>query len=220
MADTKRSSQIPVMSPRSSSLSSPLGLVPPSRYPSVSGSPTLPTPSPSASSNGGGSTPFRSFRNFLSFGGGRHSSNPSVSALPKGPFTGLGPVRRSVNVERRVSSPQLNSRRSEDDYVLSIDFPRPGGDKSTHTPRSQKSDPGLEPPRTPLSQMSHSSRSESPNSDTLGMSLAQCHWPPSYLRNRSLTSGTRASRDRAVYYSRVRDFRDLEAFAKLGYLPS
>ncbi|OJT14558.1 hypothetical protein TRAPUB_8891 [Trametes pubescens] len=172
MADTKRTSQIPVMSPRSSSLSSPLGLVPPSRYPSVSGSPTLPTPSPSASSNGGGSTPFRSFRNFLSFGGGRHSSNPNVSALPKGPFTGLGPVRRSVNVERRVSSPQLNSRRSEDDYVLSIDLPRPGGDRSTHTPRSQKSDPGLEPPRTPLSQMSQSSRSDSPNSDTLASPTA------------------------------------------------
>ncbi|KAI0632597.1 hypothetical protein C8Q77DRAFT_828560 [Trametes polyzona] len=173
MADSKRTSQIPVMSPRSLSLSSSpqLGLVPPSRYPSVSGSPTLPTPapSPSTSSSGGGSTPFRHIRNFLSFGGGKHGSNPGPSALPKSAYTTLGPVRRSVNVERRVSSPQLNSRRSEDDYVLSIDLPRPGGDKSANTPRSQKSDPGLEPPRTPLSQ---SSRSHSPTSDTQSSPLA------------------------------------------------
>ncbi|KAI0640864.1 hypothetical protein C8Q79DRAFT_920364 [Trametes meyenii] len=172
MTDTKRSSQIPVMSPRSSSFpSSHLGLVPPSRYPSVSGSPTLPTPaaSPSSPSNGSGSTPFRSFRNFLSFGGGKHGSSPSVSALPKSAFTTLGPVRRSVNVERRVSSPQLNSRRSEDDYVLSIDLPRPGDGKSLNTPRSQKtSDPGSDIPRSPLSQMSQSSRSQSPVSDSQG----------------------------------------------------
>ncbi|KAH9852874.1 hypothetical protein C2E23DRAFT_885245 [Lenzites betulinus] len=166
MADTKRSSQIPVMTPRSSSLSSPIGLVPPSRYPSVSGSPTIPTPaaSPSPSS---GSTPFRSFRNFLSFGGSKHGSSSSASALPKSAFTSLGPVRRSVNVERRVSSPNLNpSRRSEDEYVLSIDLPRPGGEKSPHTLRPQKSNTGPNTPKTPSSQLSRSSRSESPTSDT------------------------------------------------------
>ncbi|KAI0351114.1 hypothetical protein OH77DRAFT_969571 [Trametes cingulata] len=171
MADTKRTSQIPVMSPRSSSVSSPhLGLVMPSRYPSVSGSPTLPTTpasSPATSSNGGGNTPFRTFRNFWSFGGGKHGPSSSVSALPKSALTTLGPIRRSVNVERRVSTPQLNSRRSEDDYVLTIDLPRPGDGNSTHTPRSQKSgDPGSDMPRTPLSQMSRSSRSPSPTSDT------------------------------------------------------
>ncbi|KAI0820525.1 hypothetical protein BC628DRAFT_1413065 [Trametes gibbosa] len=169
MADAKRSSQIPVMTPRSSSLSSPIGLAPSSRYPSVSGSPTIPTPaaSPSTSSGGGGSTPFRSFRNFLSFGGGKHGTSPSASALPKSALTTLGPVRRSVNVERRASSPHLNSsRRSEDDYVLSIDLPRPGGDKSTHTPRAQRGTNGPDAPPALSSQISRSSRSESPTSDT------------------------------------------------------
>ncbi|KAI0655811.1 hypothetical protein C8Q70DRAFT_936193 [Cubamyces menziesii] len=175
MADTKRTSQIPVMSPRSSSFPSPhLGLVPPSRYPSVSGSPTLPTPasSPTTSANGGGNTPFRSFRNFLSFGSGKHNTSPTASALPKGAFSSLGVVRRSVQVERRVSSPQLNSRRSEDDYVLSIDLPRPGDSKSTNTPRSKSSDPGPDLPRTPISQISQSSRSQSPASDAQASPVA------------------------------------------------
>ncbi|KAI8992730.1 hypothetical protein BD414DRAFT_283691 [Trametes punicea] len=166
MADTKRNSQIPVISPRASSFSS--GLVPPSKYPAVSGSPTLPTPaaSPSNSSSGVGSTPFRSLRNFLSFGGGRHGSSPGASPLPKSAFTTLGPVRRSVQVERRVSSPQLNTRRSDDDYVLSINLPRPGDNKSNNTPQSQQSsDPGPDMPRTPLSQTSQSSRSQSPLDD-------------------------------------------------------
>ena len=139
---------------------------------SVSGSPTLPTPasSPTTSANGGGNTPFRSFRNFLSFGSGKHNTSPTASALPKGAFSSLGVVRRSVQVERRVSSPQLNSRRSEDDYVLSIDLPRPGDSKSTNTPRSKSSDPGPDLPRTPISQISQSSRSQSPASDAQGMS--------------------------------------------------
>ncbi|KAI9060375.1 hypothetical protein FKP32DRAFT_1595454 [Trametes sanguinea] len=166
MADTKRTSQIPVMSPRASSFSSPhLGLVPPSRYPSVSGSPTVPTPASSPSTSSA-NTPFRSLRNFLSFGGGKQGSSPGTSALPKSAFTALGPVRRSVQVERRVSSPQLNSRRSEDDYVLSINLPRPGDDRLTNTPRTQKtSDPGPDMPRSPLSHTSHASGSQSPASD-------------------------------------------------------
>ena len=51
MTDTQRASQIPFMSPRTLSspttlLSPNLGLISPSRYPSVSGRPTLPGPRP------------------------------------------------------------------------------------------------------------------------------------------------------------------------------
>ena len=167
MADTHRASQIPVMSPRAShsgsnslsALPSPhLGLVPPSRYPSVSGSPSIVSPptSPSPPSSGGGSTPFRTFRNFLSFGSSnKHSSSPSVpSAIPKSHFSTLGPIRRSVNVERRASSPQL-ARRSEDDYVLSIDVPRPGDEKPPNTRLSKSSN---------ASPVSHSPFSDSQSS--------------------------------------------------------
>ncbi|EJF58903.1 hypothetical protein DICSQDRAFT_182271 [Dichomitus squalens LYAD-421 SS1] len=162
MADTQRASQIPVMSPRvshsgSSSLgglpSPHLGLVPPSRYPSVSGSPSLVSPptSPSPPSSGGVSTPFRTFRNFLSFGSSnKHAPSPAVpSAIPKNHFGSLGPVRRSVNVERRASSPQL-ARRSQDDYVLSIDLPRPGDEKPPNT-RSSKSSNASPVSQSPLS---------------------------------------------------------------------
>lgn len=156
----------------SGSLSSPtLGLVPPSRYPSVSGSPTLPTPTPSPStSSGGGSTPFRSFRNFLSLsiGGSKHAAQASSpSAIPKSHFGTLGPIRRSVQVERRASSPQLNPRRSEDDYVLAIDLPRPGDDRS-HSSRLLKSAGPSPMARTPLSQTTQSSPAYSPSSETPG----------------------------------------------------
>ncbi|KAI1787096.1 hypothetical protein LXA43DRAFT_737751 [Ganoderma leucocontextum] len=160
MTQTQRASQIPVMTPRASHNGSnlpsalpQLGLVPPSRYPSVSGSPTLPSPgsSPSPPSNGGGNTPFRTFRNFLSFGtSSKHTPSPSLpSAIPKSHFSTLGPLRRSVNVERRASSPQL-VRRSEDDYVLTIDVPRPGDEKSPNTRLSKSSDPSTTS-RSPLS---------------------------------------------------------------------
>ncbi|PIL26362.1 hypothetical protein GSI_12118 [Ganoderma sinense ZZ0214-1] len=176
MAHPQRASQIPVMTPRAphnvsnlpSALPSPhLGLVPPSRYPSVSGSPTLSSPgsSPSPPTSGGGSTPFRTFRNFLSFGSSsKHAPSPSLpSAIPKNHFSTLGPVRRSVNVERRASSPQL-VKRSEDDYVLTIDVPRPGDEKSPNTRLPKSSDPSPAS-RSPLSR-SHSPAGESSASPT------------------------------------------------------
>ena len=181
MADTHRASQIPVMTPRASHTSIPsavpsphLGLVPPSRYPSVSGSPTVSTASSSPSSpTSGGSTPFRSFRNFLSFGVGsssKHATSASVSAVPKNHFSTLGPIRRSVNVERRASSPQLKSRRSEDDYVLSIDLPRPGDEKmKTSNFRLLKSSDPSPTTRSPGSHTTQSPRSHSPVTDDPGM---------------------------------------------------
>ncbi|KAI0742245.1 hypothetical protein C8Q80DRAFT_1109154 [Daedaleopsis nitida] len=150
MTDTQRASQIPVISPRATHTKFPsvaasphLGLVTPSRYPSVSGSPTLPSPTSSPSSpSSNGSTPFRSFRNFLSFGVGssKTASTPTASAIPKSHFSTLGTIRRSVNVERRASSPHLNPRRSEDDYVLKIDLPRPG-DEGLDVRLPKSSDP-------------------------------------------------------------------------------
>ncbi|RPD58644.1 hypothetical protein L226DRAFT_572840 [Lentinus tigrinus ALCF2SS1-7] len=167
------------MTPRASHTSIPsavpsphLGLVPPSRYPSVSGSPTLSTASSSPSSpTSGGSTPFRSFRNFLSFGVGgssKHASSSSVSAIPKSHFSTLGPIRRSVNVERRTSSPQLTSRRSEDDYVLSIDLPRPGGEKTKAS--SSRQPKSSDPSHTTKSSTAQSSRSHSPVTDSAASS--------------------------------------------------
>ncbi|KAI0692251.1 hypothetical protein C8T65DRAFT_745233 [Cerioporus squamosus] len=181
MADTQRVSQIPVMTPRASRTSSfpsavpspHLGLVPPSRYPSVSGSPTVSTTSssPSSSPVSGGSTPFRSFRNFLSFGVGgssKHAPSSSVSAVPKNHFGTLGPtIRRSVNVERRASSPQLKSRRSEDDYVLSIDLPRPGDEKArASNSRLPKSSDLSATTQSSATHTAQSSRSHSPATDS------------------------------------------------------
>ncbi|TFK83496.1 hypothetical protein K466DRAFT_554987 [Polyporus arcularius HHB13444] len=174
MADTQRVSHIPVMTPRGSRTSFPsaipsphLGLVPPSRYPPVSGSPTVSTTSssPSSSPASGGSTPFRSFRNFLSFGGSKHAASSSVSAPPKNHFGTLGPtIRRSVNVERRASSPQLKSRRSEDDYVLSIDLPRPGDEKTRAS--SSRLAKSSDPSSTTKQSASRSPRSYSPDTDS------------------------------------------------------
>ncbi|KAH9942856.1 hypothetical protein B0H21DRAFT_511054 [Amylocystis lapponica] len=119
-------SHIPVMSPRQSSLpasmsSSHLGLVPPSRHLSVSGSPTHTSPTSSASS--GGSTPFRSFRNLLQFGPNK-TPGASSTGHAKSPFGGLGSLRRSMNTERSVSTPHLRRERSyEDSPVLAIDLP-------------------------------------------------------------------------------------------------
>ncbi|CCM04161.1 uncharacterized protein FIBRA_06323 [Fibroporia radiculosa] len=127
MADVQqpRSSQshIPVFTPRKplpSTLSTPhLGLVPPSRHLSVSGSPTHPSPGSTSSSTSGGLTPFRSFRNLFSTTGSKQTSAGS-----KSPF---GAIRRSIHGERSVSAPQLRRESSyEDSPVLEIELPRPG----------------------------------------------------------------------------------------------
>ena len=216
MAHTQRASQIPVMTPRAShsgsnslpsALPSPhLGLVPPSRYPSVSGSPTLPSPgsSPSPPSSGGGSTPFRTFRNFLSFGSSsKHAQSPSLpSATPKNHFSTLGPVRRSVNVERRASSPQL-VRRSEDDYVLAIDVPRPGDEKSPNTRLPKSSDPSPAS-RSPLS------RSHSPVAESSGMFiLANLYCLRTYTCHSLAFKYACGTRVRTLHHPRGRNFRDI-----------
>ncbi|KAI0776538.1 hypothetical protein BD413DRAFT_223068 [Trametes elegans] len=220
MTDAKRSSQIPVMSPRTATFTSQhLGIVPPSRYPSVSGSPTLPTPASSPPSNGGGSTPFRSFRNFLSFGGGKHGSSSSTSALPKSPTATLGPIRRSANVERRVSSPNIQSRRSEDDYVLSIDLPRPGDGKSTDTKRSKKSDPGPEVPKTPVSQASQSSRSHSPVSDAPAPAIAATELSTIIESETSGISKHLPSLDSSQTSNGADSERESEQLSRSGFLP-
>ncbi|KAH9926623.1 uncharacterized protein BXZ73DRAFT_90907 [Epithele typhae] len=140
MADTQRFSQIPVMSSRPSLLSSPsLGLVPPSRYPSVSGSPSLANPAASPTSSSG-STSFRTFKSLLGIGGGNKqaATNTSPSAYPR----------------RRASSPQLKSmRRSEDEYVLSIDLPRPG---------DVKFQPSMSTSSSPVGRTNTSSTNQSP----------------------------------------------------------
>lgn len=125
-------SHIPVMTPRPSqsslpsSLSTPhLGLVPPTRYLAVSGSPTHANvaSNSSGSSSGGGLTPFRSFRNLLSFGPGKnHPSTPppTNSTPPRPPFVNL---RRSVHGDRSVSAPHLPTPRSQDNLpALSIEL--------------------------------------------------------------------------------------------------
>ena len=207
MADTQRISHIPVMSPRAtqpkfpSTASSPhLGLVPPSRYPSVSGSPTIATPTSSPSSpSSSGSTPFRTFRNFLSFGGGgskQANSNAGPSAIPKSHFSTLGPIRRSVNVERRASSPQINAhaRRSEDEYVLKIDLPRPGDEGLFDIRLPRSSDPPMM--STSTLQSAQSSNSHSPVADSPGASLLHTNPSPTHVTScRIHLSDSGTSRD-------------------------
>lgn len=215
MAHTQRASQIPVMTPRvshngsnlPSALPSPqLGLVPPSRYPSVSGSPTLPSPtsSPPSASSGGGSTPFRTIRSFLSFGSSsKHAASPSLpSAIPKSHFSTLGPIRRSVQVERRASSPQL-VRRSEDDYVLTIDVVRPGDEKPPNTRLPKSSDPSLAS-RSPLS------RSHSPVAENSGaFILPHESYPHTYACHSFSLRHARGTRIRTFHNPGGRDFWDI-----------
>jgi hypothetical protein len=107
-------SQIPVMTPRPSqstlpsSLCTPnLGLVAPTRHLAVSGSPTHPPVNSGSSNSPGGLAPFRSFRNFLSFGPGKGSPSNSNTASPSSssstPRASLGGIRRSTNGERSSS---------------------------------------------------------------------------------------------------------------------
>lgn len=123
-------SNIPVLAPRPtanasvtpSMSSSHFGMVPPSKHLSVSSTPSHPS-SPSSSthsSTSGGIAPFRSFRNLLSFGPGKQThSNANV---PRNPFGSLSSIRRSINGERSVSSPQLRRQRSQDEApVVCID---------------------------------------------------------------------------------------------------
>ena len=124
-------SSIPVLAPRQTPnafMGSPMpsphfGMVAPSMHLSVSGSPSHPS-SPSSSthsSTGGGLTPFRSFRNLLSFGPSKHAPSNTNGTVPKGPFGGFSSIRRSINGERSVSSPQLRQERLQDETpVVSI----------------------------------------------------------------------------------------------------
>ncbi|KAI0944232.1 hypothetical protein AcW1_001988 [Taiwanofungus camphoratus] len=130
MAEVQQSSRmvqshIPIVVPRQSALSSPnLGLVSPSRHLSVSGSPTHPSPGSTSSSTSGGLTPFRSFRNLLSFGSSKQTHSATSSSMSKSPFSGLGSIRRSIHGERSVSAPHLRRERShEDSPVLTIELP-------------------------------------------------------------------------------------------------
>ena len=145
-ADTHHSrpsqSGIPVFTPRKSQSSVPstfstphLGLVPPTRHLSVSGSPTHPSPSSSSSSTNGGITPFRSFRNLFSTASGSSKNQPSTPASaplsspkPSFPATALGSLRRSIGGDRSVSAPNLRHNQDpvyEETPVLQIDLPRP-----------------------------------------------------------------------------------------------
>ncbi|EPS93811.1 hypothetical protein FOMPIDRAFT_1038980 [Fomitopsis schrenkii] len=123
VADTHHSrpsqSGIPVFTPRKSQSTVPstfstphLGLVPPTRHLSVSGSPTHPSPSSSASSTNGGITPFRSFRNLFSTASGSSKNQPSTPSpaplsSPKSSFpaAALGTLRRSIGGDRFATSP-------------------------------------------------------------------------------------------------------------------
>ena len=135
-------SGIPVFTPRKSQSSVPstfstphLGLVPPTRHLSVSGSPTHPSPSSSSSSTNGAITPFRSFRNLFSTASGSSKNQPSTptsaplsSPKPSFPATALGSLRRSIGGDRSVSAPNLRHSQEplyEETPVLQIDLPRP-----------------------------------------------------------------------------------------------
>lgn len=121
------SSQIPVMTPRPpqsslpSSLSTPqLGLVSPGKYLAVSGSPSYPPAlgnPPPGSNASGGHTPFRSFRNLLSFGSAKNNSTSpaGISQSAAASRTSLGILRRSINGERSVSTPYLVPPKVQDE---------------------------------------------------------------------------------------------------------
>lgn len=123
----------PAQSALPSSLPIPqLGLVPPSRHPSVGDTPTHQGPSSSGSSSGGGITPLRSFRSLLPFGSGSKNSistNLSPGGSNKSSFTTFSAIRKSINGdrngERSVSAPQLRASKSQEETpVFSIDAPR------------------------------------------------------------------------------------------------
>ncbi|KZT66212.1 hypothetical protein DAEQUDRAFT_813747 [Daedalea quercina L-15889] len=144
-------SGIPVFTPRRpqssvpSTLSTPqLGLVPPTRHLSVSGSPQHPSPSSSSSSTSGGITPFRSFRNLFSTASGssKHSPTSASSTVPVSspkssfPATALGSLRRSIGGDHSVSAPNLRHDQElsyEDTPVLQIDLPRPDFQSFVHS---------------------------------------------------------------------------------------
>lgn len=102
-----------------SSLSTPqLGLVSPGRYLAVSGSPSYPSGSSSSASNtSGGLTPFRSFRNLLSFGPTKNIPviSGGISQSASASRTSFSNFRRSVNGERNASTPHLATPKSRDD---------------------------------------------------------------------------------------------------------
>lgn len=124
-------SQIPVMAPRQSqsslpsSLSTPhLGLVPTSRHLAVSGNSTH-TPVNQNLSTSPGLTPFRSFRNFLSFGPGKsqsaNSSLTTASSLAGSSRLSVSSLRRSTNGDRSVSAPHLPATYVDNTPVISIE---------------------------------------------------------------------------------------------------
>ena len=125
-------SHIPVMAPRPSQSSLPSSLSTPQfglgnqgRFLAVSGSPSY--PAVTGNSAGGGLAPFRSFRNLLPFGSGKHTSGSSSgnSGSTTGGRTSLGGSRRSVTGDRSVSASHLPISRKEEPPVLSIELAHP-----------------------------------------------------------------------------------------------
>ena len=90
----------------------------------MSGSPAHP-PVSIHNSSSTGSTPFRSFRNFLSFGPNKNQSANSGSAASSSAGLSrqsLGGLRRSTNAERSVSSPNLPTTNLDTTPVLTIEL--------------------------------------------------------------------------------------------------
>ena len=139
-------SLIPLLSPKSarkqtfttslpSSLSVPqLGLVPPNRTPSGSGTPPRaahPPPVPSTHAPGGSSLPSlrTTLRNFLPFGSGKPTSGTVTSGPSKSPFASFAPVRRSsTTIERKNSSQFTRPGEDSDGAVIAI--------APSHTPQA------------------------------------------------------------------------------------
>ncbi|KAI0255619.1 hypothetical protein BJV78DRAFT_1279355 [Lactifluus subvellereus] len=116
----------PFSSSLPSSLSVPhLGLVPPNRTPSGSGSPpqaTIPQPSaPWTHASSATSLPLRALRSFLPFGSGKSASGTAAPGPLKGTFAGFASVRRSsATIERKNSGQFPRSGDDKDVAVISI----------------------------------------------------------------------------------------------------
>ncbi|PSR71648.1 hypothetical protein PHLCEN_2v12501 [Hermanssonia centrifuga] len=126
LSDTKRPSgpsHIPVISSWPSPVHIPtsasgpyLGFTSPTGRLAVSDSPSHPSLSPPPAS--GGLSPFRSFRNLLSFGPSKGQSTSAVGPS-RSSFAGL---RRPTHGDRSVSTPNLRHKSQDDLPVLSIEL--------------------------------------------------------------------------------------------------
>ncbi len=126
LSDTKRPSgpsHIPVISSWPSPVHIPtsasgpyLGFTSPTGRLAVSDSPSHPSLSPPPAS--GGLSPFRSFRNLLSFGPSKGQSTNAVGPS-RSSFAGL---RRPTHGDRSVSTPNLRHKSQDDLPVLSIEL--------------------------------------------------------------------------------------------------